>query len=252
MPVYNEGFARIYNMRWLNFAQTMAPRIREFHEAQAMGDMDKSLLDVCCGTGQMAIYFLEHGYDVTGLDLSPAMLEYARENACAYVENGRARFVEGDAADFSFDAKFGLAVSTFDALNHLPDMDALRGCFRSVYAVLADGGWFIFDLNTRKGLQRWAGMSVQNGDDLVIITRGVVMDEEHRAYTQISGFLKLDNGLYERFEQTAYNTMFDMEEVRGSLLDVGFRSVHFADGNDLAAPIDKPEEARRVFFVAQR
>ena len=115
MPVYNEGFARIYNMRWLNFAQQMAPRIREFFEAQVVNDVDRSLLDVCCGTGQMALHFLAHGYDVTGLDLSPAMLDHARENARAYIEEGRARFVEGDAADFSFDERFGVAVSTFDA-----------------------------------------------------------------------------------------------------------------------------------------
>lgn len=252
MQAYNEDFAKIYNVRWRDFAQNIAPRIREFYEGTATGQADKSLLDVCCGAGHLALHFLENGYDVTGLDASPAMLHYARENTRAYIDQGRACFVEGDAADFSLDDRFGLAVSTFDALNHLPDMDALRGCFRSVYAALAEVGWFLFDLNTRRGLQRWGGMSVLEGDDLVLITRGMVMDEQNRAYTQISGFLKLDSGLYERFEQTAYNTMFTLDEVRAALLDVGFRSVHFARSGDLATPLDAPEDEPRTFIVAQK
>jgi SAM-dependent methyltransferase len=252
MQAYNEGFAKIYNMRWCDFAQRIAPRIREFYEGTATGQADKSLLDVCCGAGHLALHFLENGYNVTGLDSSSAILRYAAENARVYIEQGRVHFVEGDAADFSLDDRFGLAVSTFDALNHLPDMAALRGCFRSVFAVLVEEGWFIFDLNTRQGLQRWAGMSVQNADDLVIITRGVVMEEQHRAYTQISGFLKVDNGLYERFEQTAFNTVFDLDEVHAALLDLGFRSAYFARGRDLATAIDVPEDEPRAFIVAQK
>lgn len=251
MQAYNEGFARIYNMRWRDFAQRIAPYIRAFYEEKAGAD-DRSLLDICCGTGQLALHFLENGHTVTGLDLSPAMLQYARENAREYIEAGRARFVEGDAADFSLEDRFGLAVSTYDALNHLPDMDALRGCFRSVFAALIDGGWFIFDLNTRRGLRRWSGVSVQESEDLTLITRGLVLDDKNRAYTQISGFVKLDNGLYERFEQMAFNTMFDLNAVRAALLATGFRSAYFARGRDLAMPVDLPEEEPRVYVVAQK
>ena len=249
---YNQEFARIYNKHWIGFATQVAPYIRAFYENTPVGQTNRSALDVCCGTGQLAMYLLENGYDVTGLDFSPAMLDYAMENTQTYIEQDCARFVEGDAANFTLDGRFGLIVSTFDALNHLPDMAALQGCFRSVYTVLVDDGWFIFDLNTRRGLQRWAGMSVQNADDLVIITRGVLMEEQNRAYTQISGFLRLDNGLYERFEQTAFNTMFDMDVVHAALLETGFRSASFARINDLATPLESPEQEPHVFIIAQK
>jgi hypothetical protein len=42
------------------------------------------------------------------------MLAHAAENAAAYVAAGTARFVAGDAADFSLDTPVGLVVSTFD------------------------------------------------------------------------------------------------------------------------------------------
>ncbi len=252
MQGYSEGFAYIYNMRWTHFIADMAPRIQAFYEATATGATDRHLLDIACGTGQLALYFLDHGYEVVGLDLSPAMLAHARTNAAAYVKAGKARFVEGDAAAFTFTERFGLVVSTFDALNHLPSLEALTGCFQSTFDVLASGGWFIFDLNTRFGLQRWAGINVQEEEDLVLITRGVVMENECRAYTQISGFLREDDGRYRRFGQTAYNTIFDMDAVAAALQSTGFQHISFVQGHDLATPIDDPETYGRIFVVARK
>jgi SAM-dependent methyltransferase len=249
---YNPGFAHIYNLRWGGFANRVAPCIREFYESTPLGLVNKSMLDVCCGTGQLALHFLENGYDVTGLDFSPAMLRHAVENAKAYVEQGRACFVEGDAANFTLDGQFGLVVSTFDALNHLPGLAALQGCFRSVFPVLERSGHFIFDLNTRHGLQRWSDASVQMTDDVAIFTRGVLVEEQKRFYTQISGFLRTEGGLYERFDQTAFNTIFDMDTVHAALLEVGFRSAYCARSDDLATPLDDPETESRVFFVVEK
>ena len=90
MQAYGPGFARIYNLRWTAFVQDVAPRILSYYERAPIAPANKSLLDVCCGTGQLAVYFLERGYRVTGLDLSEHMLHYARENVAPYVESGQA------------------------------------------------------------------------------------------------------------------------------------------------------------------
>jgi SAM-dependent methyltransferase len=258
MQAYGQGFAHIYNMRWTHFAQNVAPEIRRFYEGTATGKTNRHILDLACGTGQLAVYFLDHGYRVVGVDLSPAMLIHARENAGDYVAQGKARFVEADVADFNpedvraDDRKFGLAVSTFDALNHLPDFIALEDCLQTTYDVLAEDGWFVFDLNTRFGLRRWAGINIQEDEDLVLITRGVVVEEENRAYTQISGFLQQENGLYKRFNEVAYNTIFDLSDVRDTLEDIGFSRVHFSRGDALEEPLSNPEDYGRVFVVARK
>jgi SAM-dependent methyltransferase len=252
MQGYSEGFARIYNMRWGNFAQHIAPRIQEFYESTPMGQQNKTLLDLCCGTGQLAQYFLALDYHVTGLDLSPAMLRYAQENTAAHIEAGQAMFVEGDAANFTLDARFGLVISTFDALNHLPDMGALQGCFRSAFEALEPQGWFIFDLNTRVGVSSWTHINVQDTEELMLVNRGIVIEDLNRAYTRITGFVKLENGLYERFEQTAYNTMFEMDGVRESLIAAGFSNVAFVRSGDFDTPLESPEQESRVFILAQK
>ena len=253
MQAYSRTFARIYNARWGFFARQVAPRLEAFYAGTAVGLASKAVLDLCCGTGQLAVHFLERGYRVTGIDLSEVMLDYARENTVPYVESGQAKFLQADAAAFRLEDRFGLAVSTFDALNHLEDVAALGSCFHCVYDVLVDGGWFIFDLNTRLGLERhWGGISVEDTHELMLVNRSIYDCASSRAYTRISGFALVKDGQYERFEETVYNTAFDMENVRQLLLSTGFRSAHCARVEELTTPLVEPECEPRVFFVAQK
>lgn|SRR5574341_447919 len=253
MQPYGPVFARIYNLRWADFARGVAPLIREYYEAQPIARDHKTLLDVACGTGQVALHFLENGYRVTGIDLSEHMLAFAKQNAAAYVEQGQATFIQGNAADFRVEGTFGLAVSTFDALNHLPDGTALQGCFRSVRAALVDGGQFIFDLNTRKGLyQNWNNIMVLEDEEATVINRGVYDGQSERAHTRITAFARLDDGRYERMAETFYNTVFRMADVRGWLLDAGFSRVHVAAVRALGAAVDEPEDLPRAWFVASK
>lgn len=250
MQAYNRSFSRAYNQKWTHFCQRVAPKIQAIYEDTDLGAHNRALLDVCCGTGQLAVHFLDQGYTVVGIDLSEHMLVHARQNAALYVEQGQARFIQADAARFQLEEQFGLVVSTFDALNHLPDKEALRSCFRSVYAALAPGGTFVFDLNTISGLDRWLGIQVQDDEETTIITRGLYDDERGRAWTRITGFTRLDNGLYERFEQTAYNILVELDWVTEVLLDIGWDEVHVL-GPELE-PVDDPEQEKRAFIVAHK
>ncbi len=140
MQAYGRAFARVYNMRWGNFADRIAPSLLELYLDTPNGQAKQAVLDVCCGAGHLALHFLQRGFRVVGLDLSEEMLDYAKENTAVYRSMGLAEFVQADASHFTLDERFGLAVSTYDALNHLPDEAALRGCFQSVLAVMRRGG----------------------------------------------------------------------------------------------------------------
>jgi SAM-dependent methyltransferase len=246
---YNRIFARVYNLKWGGFANWVAPLIQGFYETTPVGQANKSVLDLCCGTGHLAAYFLEQGYRVLGLDLSEPMLEYARENNRTYIESGQARFIQADASHFRLDEHFGLVVSTFDALNHLDGEQALRKCFECVRAVC--DGLFIFDLNTRLGLRRWNNMTVdENSEDATIITRGIYDGQSDKAWTRITGFIQSqESGLYERFEETAFNSVYEMEQVRGMLLEAGWKDPYCARVQDLKTRLTDPEQEGRVFFV---
>lgn len=251
MQGYGRGFARVYNMTWGGFARQVGPKILDFYSGTAVGKENKSVLDLCCGAGHLAVRLLEKGYPVVGLDLSEHMLEYAEENTRQFIETGQAKFVQGDASDFDFEDRFGLVVSIYDSLNHLEDMQTLIRCFHCVYAVCDE--FFIFDLNTRRGLKRWNNIVVDDGsEDAVVITRGFYDGQSDRAWTKISGAVRTPDGQYERFEETVFNSVYDLEAVKNSLLEIGWRRVHFARIDDLKTPISDPEDEGRVFVVAER
>jgi SAM-dependent methyltransferase len=251
MQSYGLGFARIYNQKWSAFAKQLAPLIQGFYETFPIARENKVVLDLCCGTGQLAVHFLEQGYRVIGIDLSQPMLQIARENARQWVEAGQATFLQADATDFRLDEPCGLVVSTFDSLNHLANEQALRSCFQRVYQ--ASEGTFICDLNTRVGLRRWNSINIDDSsDEALIIARGVFDSASDRAWTRITGFTRTQDGLYERFDETAFNTVFDLARVKNLLLEAGWSSAYFARPRTLGEPIEEPEAEGRAFIVASK
>lgn len=74
-----------------------------------------NVLDVACGTGNLAIPAAKTGATVTGVDIAPNLVEQARENAKAAGVN--ARFDEGDAEALPYeDASFDAVVTMFGAM----------------------------------------------------------------------------------------------------------------------------------------
>jgi SAM-dependent methyltransferase len=252
MQAYSPAFARVYNLRWTTFAKQVAPCLHDFYASTGKGQDKPPVLDLCCGTGQVALYFLEKGYAVTGIDLSSGMLEIARENSSAYQSAGQVNWLLADATDFKLAERFGLVISTFDALNHLGSMADLEKCFQCVFEVLEPDGWFIFDLNTRAGFKRWNSISVEDTDDTMVINRGIFDETRDLVITRISGFVKTYDRLYERFEEVVYETVFDLHAVKRVLLERGWRSVHFARLASLNEPVADPEGETRIFIIAKK
>ena len=94
------------------------------------------VLDVCCGTGDLAVAMLDGGAgEVQGTDFAPAMIELAKEKA-----GERIQFQVADTTDVPFpDASFDAATVGFGVRN-LEDMDA---GFREMHRVLKPGGRFL-------------------------------------------------------------------------------------------------------------
>ena len=73
------------------------------------------VLDVACGTGNLAIPLARQGHIVTGVDIAPNLLAQARERAVA--EDLTATFDEGDAEQLPYaDASFDVVVTMFGAM----------------------------------------------------------------------------------------------------------------------------------------
>src|ERR1700752_5414674 len=73
------------------------------------------VLDVACGTGNLAIPAGKTGAEVTGVDIAPNLVEQARENANR--EGLTAQFDEGDAEALPYaDGSFDVVMTMFGAM----------------------------------------------------------------------------------------------------------------------------------------
>lgn len=101
------------------------------------------LLDVGCGTGKSFVPMLPRGWEITGCDISPSMLELARK------KGGKA--VRLEVADMLALPKFGefdLVWALDDTINYLLGAEELLRALTGMRENLAPSGLLLFDLNT--------------------------------------------------------------------------------------------------------
>jgi len=247
---YGEISALRYNIfesRSSGFAMQAAPKIMRFYQQTSITQTNRHVLDVACGTGQLAAYFLDHDYQVVGLDSSAHMLRHARDNNAQHIASGQVEFVDGDASSFHFDQQFGLVVCIYNALNHLANFEEVRGFLACAYRSLAPGGYLLFDINTRRGLKRTVESNELFDTDEEIIVRKRIFDGQ-RVILYASGCF-LYHGKWHRYRETIFKIIIDTEELRQSLLDQGWSSSTFTS-EDYLNPVDDPEAGNVAYMIA--
>ena len=254
MQVYNERFAEVYNKNWTNFAQSLAPKIHNFFQTKLNTkiNLNPVLLDLCCGTGQLSHFFLTKGYQVYGVDLSPHMIKFAKNNNLKYIKNKTAFFSVQDVKKFKIKKTVPFVVSLYDALNHLANLDELYSCFKQVAKALSSKGVFLFDLNTKKGLQRWNEIEIEETDEITSITRGIYSEDMGKAYIKFSGFIKNKLNTYDKFNEVVYNTVFPLNSVKESLQKLNFHNIYFTTPDNFFEKVKDPEKLDRIFIIAEK
>jgi SAM-dependent methyltransferase len=252
MTIFGPGLAMAYDRLFGDpFAEAAGPPIQRFYAPTPIAQTNRAVLDIGCGSGQLACYLLEQGYHVTGIDISDNMLERARRHAQPYIEAGQAAFLQADVTQLVLPQRFGLIVSTFEVFNHLSSDDELAQTFRNIFGMLADGGYFIFDLLTNVGIQRWQGADlVYKQNDLDMIVKGAYDGHSRWATMRFAGTITLDDGRSEDFDETIREMAFDSEAVMRMLLRTGWHSVYFAHRADLSTPITLGDQDHRISVVA--
>ncbi len=105
------------------------------------------ILELACGTGRITFMLAEAGHEITGIELSPEMLEIAQEKLRQLPEDVQSRvsLEHGDITSFQLDKKFAMVIIPWSFKFLLTTDDQLT-CLRQVRNHLTDGGVFILDL----------------------------------------------------------------------------------------------------------
>ncbi|NNE72955.1 MAG: class I SAM-dependent methyltransferase [Acidimicrobiales bacterium] len=148
-----------------------------------IGDLQpgQRLLDVGCGLGKFSLRLLERGFDVTGLDLSAALLA----DLATRPEAADMALIEADVMTppAALHGRFDV-VTGFFMLHHLPDLEA---AFAGVRSCLAPGGVAVFlEPNAYSPLfpiqiSLTPGMSWKSDRGVLTMRRGPLLDAFRRA-----------------------------------------------------------------------
>lgn len=244
LETYSEydRFAWFYNRYWGPefsrmaigvFAEILLPRLAD----------GARILDLCCGTGQIAAELTARGYEVTGIDGSAAMLEYARRNAPT------ASFLHADARRFTIpdpSRPFEAVISPFDSLNHLMDRDDLRLVFERVRQALRQDGLFLFDLNIEEADESLGSTLDFVENDNVCIVRSSYRPARRLKVYDVTMF-RLEDGLWHRSDLTLRQRYHETDVVLDLLAETGFPQVLTWDARRDLGP---SRNESRIFYLA--
>jgi SAM-dependent methyltransferase len=232
------SFARFYDRIMGDRTEEIA-RVRSYisRHLPAAG----SLLELGCGTGAV-LAGLAPGLAVTGLDRSAQMLEIAADTVPA------ARLVQADMTAFSLPERFDVAICVFDTLNHLPAFDAWLSLFDRVAEHLADGGLFVFDVNTAGRLRRLRGAPAYFDEferNLVLMT--VRAEDDCLSLWETRIFEHQHDDIYRLHHERILELGVPLQQIRAALAD-RFELLEQAslDGSAVS------DDSDRVYFVFRR
>ena len=118
----------------------------EFYRSLAADATSKgqAVMEVACGTGRVAIPLARAGARVTALDLSPLMLDVAREKSRS---TPNIRWIEGDMRSFDLGEPFGLIIIPGHSFQNLLTPEDQLATLRSIRRHLLPGGILVVHLD---------------------------------------------------------------------------------------------------------
>src|SRR3954452_15669746 len=149
-PFYDSYTREYGHQRWLDNLEAIAI---------GHGLRGNRLLDVGCGTGKSFLPMLARGYEVSGCDISAAVVERAGEAA-----GGESSLPVADARALPVLGRFDLVTSLDDALNYVVSDAELGMAFAGVAQNLRPGGLFVFDLTSIAAYRKFFAIDMASED----------------------------------------------------------------------------------------
>lgn len=201
-----------------------------------------NVLELGCGTGEIAIELAKKGKEVFATDLSQDMLEVARLKAIE--ENVDLKLQRVDMSDFSTNIQLDLILCLCDSINYLSNKEAVFKTFSNVFESLKNNGTFIFDVH-----------SLYKTD---VIFKDYVEDEEDDEFRfkwkvdllstgKIHHYVYIEDKISKEIvEENHYQTTYNIETYIEMLDTIGFSYEYYSDFEVYN------ETCERVIFVCRK
>lgn len=180
-PLGNEydQFADIYSV-WTDTAASARANLAFYVEAYTA--TDGPVVELGVGDGRIAVQAAARGRQVTGVDLSTAMLDRCRRRAEEAGVSDLLTLVQADFRHFHLDKPAVLIALPYHSLGHITAFEEKRAVVEHVFSQLQPGGRFLFDdflmtptaVNHMRGVQLRAKYHSASGADVRLWVTSIV------------------------------------------------------------------------------
>lgn len=208
------------------------------------------LLDLACGTGRMTLELASRGYDMTGVDISPEMLDAAREAEEGMKNPTSVLWLCQDMREFELYGTVDAAVSCLDSMNHLTSVKDFKKTLSLVHNYLVPDGIFVFDINGKSKFETvYADRSyVMELRDGFFVWQNNYNEKTRLCDFYITLFSEREDGAYERFDDEQRERMYTLRSIKQMLADEGFSFIGAYSDFSFTNAKDSDE---RIYIVAR-
>ena len=176
-------------------------------------------LDIGCGNGYFTRALTRAGYTVTGIDISPQMLDTAQ--ALAHKEGVRAEFLLGDITKLKVNSKKDFCIAINDCINYVPK-NKLKSALAHVKGCLKKGGLFIFDISSAHKLKNVIGNNLfaEDREEISYIWFNTLAEDS--VTMDLTFFERQKDGRYVRSDERHIQYVYEEDELICALKEAGF------------------------------
>jgi len=189
------------------------------------GVREGKICECACGTGSMTIPLYRAGFQMTGVDLSREMLWQAAQKAR---KQGIAiPFVQQDMKALNLHRPMDAVIATCDGVNYLRSEEDLKSFLRAARRAIRPGGALVFDVSTPHKLrdELCASLICEDREDITYFWQNRWHPRESSVEMMLCFFVKEKDGRYRRMEERQIQRAWEVQELKGQLLQAGFRGV---------------------------
>jgi len=100
------------------------------------------VLDMCSGIGHYGNAFAKLGYQVTGIELSAELVEYAKEKSTS----PNVEYLVGSMEDKVSSGPFSLLINTYSSFGYMGSVEKDLDVLRNWYGLISEGGSLVMEL----------------------------------------------------------------------------------------------------------
>ncbi|WP_306485544.1 class I SAM-dependent methyltransferase [Anaerococcus sp.] len=224
-----------FDLDYEKYAENIKSRLKKY------GIKKENMLELAAGSGMLTKHFFDEFENIDALDISGKMLEVFANK----YDPDNVNLIHYDMVEYVKEDAYDLIVILLDSVNYVTEKEDLLKLFRNCYASLKKGGLLVFDINSPYKIREVFGNEcyVYEYEDIFYTWDNFYEDELCDMHLEF--FVENEDGSYRRISEFQQERLYEIEEVKEIIEDIGFKNIEIFDEDDMGSV---KEESLRILF----